>query len=393
MPEHDARAVIDQLVGLFEQIDDLAPPVDLTQIEGWSVPDQVRDTSALSNRYRCRRQAAGLAAVCVVLAGTVGVWWLTARDTSSRSLRPADTVSAATDPVATTIPEAPLNSSSDLESAPPDGAAESIVAQVATEDPWEAAQLFQVDAHYRASPAQAADLAIANELTSRACFEEQGFDLAPFDSTRLAQWEQSERSQWERRRQLWTPQGQQNLRENGASAFRTIDSDELPLYPHETNPWPPECYPAATGITYLGTTRGWSEEQLQSTLMGGDGDGEWAPVWWGFGRLPGTEDARHVTDRCMIERGWDQWSEPGAYQSLYTQPEASDAELDQINDQIECNQQADATTIYLTESADYVRRFQIEFADELDQINNERSEALDGAYEVLRAAGLEPLSD
>lgn len=392
MPEHDAQAVIDQLVDLFEQIDDLAPPVNLTETEGWLSGEHGKDASASSNPYRRRRQAAGVAAACVVLAGAAGVWWLTARDTGSRSLRPADTISAATDPAATTIPEASVDASPAADGTS-DDAAESIVDRVATADPWEAARLFQLDAHYRASPAQAADLAIANELTSRACFEEQGFDLAPFDPTRLAQWEQSERSQWERRRQLWTPQGQQHLRENGASAFRNTESDELPLYPHETIPWPPECYPAATGITYLGTTWVWSEEQLQSSLMGGDGDGEWAPLWWGFGRLPGTEDAKRISDQCMIERGWDQWSEPGAYQSLYTEPEASDAELDQMSDLIECNQQADATAIYLTESAEYVRSFRIEFADELDQIDNERSEALDDAYEVLRAAGLEPLSD
>ena len=400
MPEHSDQAAIDRLKNLLEQLDDFAPPIDLDEVHRHpAATNTAQRTGATVDTYVRRRRVVAVAAATVVVAGALGVWWTVGRDSRSAITDPATRTTVVDD----SVPE-PTGSTSPTTSAPersgstaaptgdedPATPAGSIVDRAVTLGAWDAARLFQVDAQYRESPDQSADIMIANELTSRACYEEQGIELPEFDPGHLAAWAQFERDQWERRLRLWTPAGQDQLRSEGNSSFREPFEREPVLSPPATTPAPAQCYPAATGVTYLGGVAVWSEDQLGNALLG---DPAWAPVNWSYGRVPGTENTKAASDECMVSRGWEQWTEPGAYQSLYMQPEVSDTELDLFNDYVDCINSVGAPSVYLTAAAAHVIQFRNEFAAQIEQIESERADALADAYDVLRVAGLDPLSD
>ncbi len=396
--------VIDGLARLYARLDQLAPPVELGEVltDGPSEPDGGLATRASSTQYRRRRQVVGLAAAVVALGGGVALWWATTRGPMTQApmtVVPAESGPSVSAGLPTTTPTGsvvPTPIGVDSGPTPSDGDAtesspvRSIVDEVASADAWYAAQLFWPEAAYRASPAEAADLVIANELRSRACYESVGVELPPFDANRLAEWKRYEEQRWERLRAWWTPAGQERLRREGAGAAIVRQGQEPVAYPHMTAPSPERCYPAATGVTYLGSSTVWSEDQLGTN---GFDDPDWAPLNWGFGRLPGTEDVAAASDACIVGRGWSEWGEPGAYQEYWYQPEASTEEIELVNDILDCRNQFDAASVYLGASQVYTEGFRATFADQLDQIERERADALDEAYTVLRAAGFDPLSD
>lgn len=405
MSDQSTQAVIEQLAGMFDHLDEMAPPVRLHELDGWEETRlDVARRDELARTYRRRRQLVGVAAALVVAMGVAGLWWLIGPGGDSDTVVPTDEPDGSTDasPPATAMtppnitdpavgPTPADGNGDDGDAAGPNDAAP-IAERLAAMDAWEAAQLFQPDALYVPSPAQAADLTIANELTSRACYEQQGIALPPFDPDRLALWQTVEDDKWDLRRRWWTPSGQRELRERGNTHYRSLSmTTALEAYPHMEAPVPEECYPAATGVTYLGGPRGWSDTQLQSALT--EGDERWMPMTSGFGRLPGTEDARRGADDCMLARGWDEWLEPNAYWDLRHDAEASATEIELTNDLIDCYDQVGAPAIFLTAATEYVDDFRVEFADELAAVAAERADDLAEAYDVLRAAGLDPLSD
>lgn len=379
MPDERTLDVIEQLNALCDHLDELAPPIRFDELSNDSNQQQISP----NHTRRSHRQLVAFAAAGVVAVGAAGLWWAATGDTRPAQLEPAD---------APAVSES-LESASDSTVNPPPAsiATGSVIDEIAQADPWRAAQLFQIDARYQASPAEAADLTIANELLSRECYEDQGVDTGAFDPGRLDEWERFEQNRWDLRRMLWTPDGQNQLRQKGFGQFRTEKTVGPPEYPHFTTPAPEQCDPATTAVTPLGSTTVESEEQLTTQLI--EHGNEWAPVNWGFGRLPGTEAAKAQSDQCMLDRGWAEWTETGAYRSLYTEPEVSDTEIALVNDFIDCNEQADAASVYVTSSADYVTDFRLEFADQLEQIAKDRVDSLRQAHGVLRAAGLDPLSD
>jgi len=400
MPNNTDQTVIDELGRAFEHLDTLAPPVLIAEVITEPETSTRSPGSRRSSTSTRRQSAVTIAAAAIVVLGVIGVWSTVRDDGQPSTLDPsgginlADEGSAVTtaapaseqpiEPEGSTAP--PINKPSTSEGA--------IADRVAALDPWGAAQLFRVDAQYRASPAQAADLIIANELTSRDCYLEQGIDIPAFNPERLNAWEEYETVRWDQRRMMWTPEGQNRLRQEGNLLYRSgflIQLQGPAIYPHATTPAPKQCYPAATGVTYLGGPIVWSENNLEEELM--NGGTRWAPARWAFGRLPGTENTQRASDQCMLGRGWDQWLVGGAYQFLYGQSEASETEIDLMNDLIDCNAAENATATYLTTSADYVNEFRSEFANQITQIETERAASLAEAYVILRAAGLDPLSD
>ncbi|MEM9748286.1 MAG: hypothetical protein AAF945_16435 [Actinomycetota bacterium] len=399
----DHPDVLDRLAAVGRELDEVAPPISVDEVIRRD-RDPAVTRGPIATPDRRRRSLAAAAAGALVAGGVLAL--VVSSDSPDRGVVPAiGTVgdSESIPSVPSTEPEAAVEP--DRGGAPTSTAPEtttsvtierrpsSVVEQVASLDPWEAAQVFRIDAVYRPSPEESADLTIANELLSRTCLERLGVELDPFDPGRLEAWAAQEYDRWRALRARWTPAGQERLRNGGFAEIDRFDADELDPSPDLTAPAPPQCDPAATSVTNLGGTAVWSETRLDDALLSDPDTTGFGAQTWAFGRLAGTEQADAQVDACLTEQGWSGVDDPQFYAEIVFDVSRSDEALALAIDFADCLVEVDAATIYLSSAADHVDRFKVEFAEELSRIEDERADALAEAYEVLRSAGLDPLSD